>query len=387
MNILIIAGEYWPHWSLYKIFDNNYCTKYFIFYKGIFSKEKKNHKVNLLDEKSKSFFLWPFKILIRTYKLLKEIKNFKPKYIICHHDDAIISVLPTLIIFKLLKINIKFIAYMHAGVKNYEVKNLINIINKFCIKYFYRFFDKIITVSKGNRRMLKKEFGLKNIKVIYNPLDIEDIMKKTKEKKIVKRDKQFVFLTIGRLTEQKGQWFLIRAFYNVCKKNSNAYLLIIGEGELNKKLKNLVSNLNINKNVKFLGLQKNVFPFIKYSDCFILTSLWESFGQVLIEALALNKLIISTDCVSGPREIISPNLKINEKINYPYDGKYGILIEPFKNIITFDNLKAIPLDDKEKCLSDLMIKIMKKRSNKKTIYQALNFDINAIEKKIKNIIR
>jgi len=98
---------------------------------------------------------------------------------------------------------------------------------------------------------------------------------------------------------------------NFFKKVSNLYpylnLVIIGEGEDKNKLKRLSTNFDINQKIHFLGYQKNVFKYLLNAECFILTSLWEDPGFVLVEAALTNLPIISSKCPNGPEEIIKDN--------------------------------------------------------------------------------
>tara|TARA_B100000886_G_C20398222_1_gene481387 strand:- start:1190 stop:1636 length:447 start_codon:yes stop_codon:yes gene_type:complete len=91
------------------------------------------------------------------------------------------------------------------------------------------------------------------------------------------------------------------------EKYSEFELVIIGEGEDELKLKNLSKKLNIEKKIHFLGYQENVFKYLKNAECFILTSLWEDPGFVIVEAALSNVPIISSDCPNGPEEIIKKN--------------------------------------------------------------------------------
>lgn len=153
-----------------------------------------------------------------------------------------------------------------------------------------------------------------------------------------------------------------------------------------------------------------MFKYIKKCDCFLLNSYWESFGQVLVEALIFNKIVISTDCQSGPREIISPELSLDEKIKYPYFGKYGILTRPYilnnnrdnadncDNTDNSNNDKIVGVDISDDAsisntvLKNLLIEVInndknyfKKYSN--GISRSKVFDVENIEKQLVNVLK
>lgn len=259
------------------------------------------------------------------------------------------------------------------------------------IKFFYPRADKTVCVSREIERILKEKYNVQNTQTIYNMMDIEEniqlslenlpeqyreLFNENKEEPFNENQKKsFNFINLGRLTRQKGQWFLIRSFRRVVDQHPHAKLFILGEGILRKEMEELVNKLELTKNVYLLGEQKNIFPFLKNSDCFILTSLWEGLPLVLIEALSMNLPIISTDCKTGPREILCPELDLDNLIDYPYLGNYAILSEPFTNELI---LNEVPLHESEEVLADLMIEIIenpklrKKYSNGQIM--AKNFD-------------
>lgn len=262
------------------------------------------------------------------------------------------------------------------------------------IKFFYPHADKTVCVSREIERILNEKYNVKNTHTIYNMMDIEENIQLSLENLPEQyqelfnenkgelfndiQKKPFNFINLGRLVRQKGQWFLIRSFRHVVDQHPNAKLFILGEGILRNELEDLINKLELNKNVYLLGEQKNIFPFLKNSNCFILTSLWEGLPLVLIEALSLNLPIISTDCKTGPREILCPELGLDDEINYPYLGEYAILSQPFPNEIIFNNLNEVPLSKSEDVLANLMTKIIenpnlrKKYSNGRIM--AKNFD-------------
>lgn len=191
--------------------------------------------------------------------------------------------------------------------------------------------DKIIAVSQGLKKDLfqKAWINPEKIQVIYNPVDIRAIEKLAKEKakKNYLMDKP-VILGCGRLTEQKGFSYLIRAMIIVLKEYRNAQLVILGQGEKESELKNLAKSFHIENNIHFLGFVKNPFKYMTRADVFVLSSLWEGFGNVIVEAMTCGKAVVSTDCKSGPREILAPDNDFNYQTKSIEFAKYGILVPP-----------------------------------------------------------
>jgi N-acetylgalactosamine-N,N'-diacetylbacillosaminyl-diphospho-undecaprenol 4-alpha-N-acetylgalactosaminyltransferase len=192
-------------------------------------------------------------------------------------------------------------------------------INKFLIKILYPKADLVFANSKGNALDLEKNFNIKDIKVINNLFDINQIIKLSKEK--VKLKDGFNFITIGRVDEGKNHQLLINAIANI-----NANLYIIGDGILINKLNQQIKDLSLTNKVFLLGKQKNPYKYLSKADCFVFASTREGFPNVLVEALACKLALISTDCQSGPREILAPDTDISFQLYNRIElANFGIL--------------------------------------------------------------
>jgi len=256
-----------------------------------------------------------------------------------------------------------------VSVRNNPVKNYTKNSQKF-IKLLHPKADKVIAQTKKIEDILNKQFSIEDTTVIPNMSDRAKFKKMSK--KAIREDhkdifdEDFIFITVGSLTEQKAHWYLLRCFKNLSKNNRNVKLVILGDGTLREKLEKLTKSLGLENEVFFLGKVENVFPYLKNSDCFVLTSFYEGFPNVITEALSQNLPVISTDCVSGPREILSPELEMGEKPNYPYYGKFGILIKTFEDKTFFKTLKEEPLSKQEEILAEMMEEFTKDEKLRET---------------------
>lgn len=194
-------------------------------------------------------------------------------------------------------------------------------LNRFLIKKLYPYSDMIIANSMGNSVDLREQFNIDGVVTIHNPFDIEKIIESAKESVELKRDR-FTFITIGRLDSGKNHKLMIDAIAEI-----DANLYIIGEGELREELETQIRELNLNSRVFLLGRQNNPHKYLIKADSFLFTSNYEGFPNVLVEALACGLPIVSTDCRSGPREILAPNSKIDSQLKEDIEvAEYGILL-------------------------------------------------------------
>lgn len=247
-----------------------------------------------------------------------------------------------------------------------------------CSKYS----DITVALSKMVKKDLVDEFGIEGEKIvtIYNHCDstlLHSLVEQESKPEFI-NDDMFYITTIGRLNYQKGQWHLIRAFKEVLNAVPNACLVIVGEGELEDRLKQLVIDLNISEHVVFTGYIKNPHKILEYSEMFVFPSLFEGLGNVLLEALAFHKAIISTDCNAGPREILAPDTDLNIVTIKRSKEKYGILVP----VMGKEHFNAYePLDNKELELSKAIIELHNDESLRKSYERAAEKRIKDFDKK------
>lgn len=184
-------------------------------------------------------------------------------------------------------------------------------------KRIYPWADGIVAVSEGVADDLAHTIGLprKRIDVIYNPLVTSELLEKVNEPvdhPWFQDGEPPVILGAGRLTKQKDFPTLIRAFALVRKERA-ARLVILGEGEDRPQLKALVDELGVAEDVDMPGWVENPCKYMARAAVFVLSSIYEGLGNVLVEAMACGTRVVSTDCESGPREILG-------------GGKYGALV-------------------------------------------------------------
>ena len=198
--------------------------------------------------------------------------------------------------------------------------------SKFMVMFSYKRADLILANSYAIQTDLIENFKIKTpVRVIYNPVDLDYIKSNAAEEAGFVFEKNiFHFITVGNLRKEKNQRLLIQAFFIL--KNLPCKLLIVGGGVMEEELKQKVHDLGLMDKIIFCGFDKNPFKYVSRSDCFVLSSDVEGFPNVLIEALACGKPVISTDCSSGPRELLAPATDLHHRVINKYEiGENGIL--------------------------------------------------------------
>ncbi len=176
----------------------------------------------------------------------------------------------------------------------------------------YPYYRKLVSVSplmnEVSEKSLPKLVDIKRDKFTYceNTINVSEILKKANDPLDEDLRPWFtgtVFLTIGRMSPEKDQEKLIRAFAQAKKILPNAKLIILGDGPLRKQLEILIEDLNMQNEILLAGQRSNPFPALKACDCFVLPSNHEGQPMVLLEALTLGKKIVATD-IPGNRGIL-----------------------------------------------------------------------------------
>ncbi len=289
--------------------------------------------------------------LYNVFKRKKETEKIVKTYQI----NTLISFLPGPNLVNYL-VNVNHVKKIVSIRKFIELKGF----NLFLQKRIVSHVDHVVTVSKKIEMEYEVKTGATNLITIYNPYPVKDIQKLSTQDINPKYEFLFndqVVINIGRLCFQKGQWHLIRAFSEVVKSFPEAKLIILGEGELKDYLVQLIAKLNLPDNVFILNFQSNPYPFLHRSSLFVLSSYFEGLPNAIIEAMVCGVPIISTDCKSGPREILAPNTSLNDVLKQELIyGTYGILIPNFtSNKYLYDE----PLTSEESFMSNVIIKNLK----------------------------
>ena len=314
----------------------------------------KLNEINFLKYLPKGGFIksrisYLFIFIFNFFKLRNLLNKKKPEYLIVH-------LMTSLPIF--LSIMLKNKTNIILRISGHPKLNIIRYL-------FWKLFSKKIykvtcpTVATYKYLLQKNIFDKNKLSVLRDPAIILNEYSKKKFDRIEQSQfykKKFI-IGIGRLTKQKNFAFLILAFEKILKKYPDYILLILGDGEQKMKLIELINRLKIQDKVFLLGFQNNVYKYLFKADCFILSSLWEDPGFVLLEAGLSNTCVISSNCMNGPQEILS-------------NGQNGFL---FENNNLNDLLRKFDEFKKEKVFDLNKKKLkLKKEIKKFTLYSHFN---------------
>ena len=308
-----------------------------------------NLKFNLSKSgyfKSRFYFVLIF--LINFFPLLHLLKKRQPDFLIVH-------LLTSLPLFLLLIFNFKtkFILRISGLPRlNFLRKILWKLISK-----------KIFLVTCPSNETLEyirstNIFEKKKLNLLYDPIiNVSLVHNNLKEKIDNMNLKKDYFLSIGRLTKQKNHILLIKLFEIKVKEKQNLFLYILGDGEEKLNILKEIKKSNLENNIFLLGHIKNVYPYIAGAIAVISPSLWEDPGAVMIESGFCNKVVISSDCISGPKEFLM-------------NGEAGYLFRN-NNLSSFNTAIDNFLRETHKNISIKKIKI-KRNTKKYTMFSHYN---------------
>ncbi len=231
--------------------------------------------------------------------------------------------------------------------------------------------DQVLSCSKEIMRQLHNDFNYDKSSYIYNPLDVEDIREKGKEavSDYPFSEEDYVIASMGRNDYIKGMWHLVKAFSLVHKEEPKAKLLVLGAGDWSG-YEELAKKLGAGDAVFFPGVRKNPFAYVAKADLYVCASNHEGFPNAVLEGMALGKPVISTDCKTGPREILLSESQYEDlieripdgsSIKEPIIGDFGILVPDMDETVNMDpdvitdgerilaaEIKKVLLDDRLK---------------------------------------
>ncbi len=210
----------------------------------------------------------------------------------------------------------------------------------FLIKKLYNKADVVIPVSQFAGLDLQRNYGVKaeRVKVIENMYDLKEVQQLSSQQ----LPEEYAFLeserfivNVGRLHNQKAQWILIKTLAEI-DSSERPKLVLLGDGALKQELLEYARSLDLGvstsdsvdpaADVLFVGFVRNVFAFVSRAQCFALSSLYEGFPNVLVEAMSTGIPVIAADCPSGPREILAPSTSLEEQTSQAEMAQYGVVV-------------------------------------------------------------
>jgi glycosyltransferase involved in cell wall biosynthesis len=293
--------------------------------------------------------------VIKLYQLIKE-----------EQPDIVFSTLGSMnMILAILKPffkSVKFVARESSIVSIKNKKERYPKLFDFLYKTIYSNFHLIVSQSIYMKKDLIENYSIhkEKIRVINNPVDIDSIVEKSYTKELKEK---INLLAVGRLNKVKGYDLLLET---ISKSNNKYQLTILGEGQEENSLKELVNTLNISDRVFFLGFQANPYTFMKEADLMILSSRYEGFPNVVLEANTCGTPVVAFDCPGGTGEIIE-------------NGVNGFLVECGNVDVLAETInKAIIFNFDESTIKNL---IKEKYSLKQIMNQYETALINTLDNK------
>ncbi len=215
------------------------------------------------------------------------------------------------------------------------LRNYTDVEERLKIKLFTRRADLMVCCSQTIEKVLEEQFHFHKTATLYNLYDVKAIQKKAKqqEPKLPWEDydeegrKIRCMVSMGRDDDMKGFWHMLKVFYLVHEKMPQVRLILMGAGRFDYYRK-LAEDFNITDAIYFAGMQREPYQYLKKGEIYLLTSLNEGFPNALVEGMSLGLAAVSTNCMTGPAEILleDGNASLLEKQETVIYGEYGILV-------------------------------------------------------------
>jgi len=324
----------------------------------------KNIKIIKIDATRTLFSFFKIKKILSIYSK----KRFNKKIYISNQNYS--NILTSFLLKDFHEFKSILIERNHLDELNYY-ESFKDFCKKIIIKKLMKLNYKNATIIIGNTKKLSKDlsnFIDSKVKTIYSPTNSKEVMKLSKSyvPTNIKKDKSRIrLLSVSRFTKRKDLITLLKAFFIISSKFSTIDLILIGYGPELNNINNFIKENNLSKRVFVLPPKKNPFPYFLISDLYVMPSLYEGCPNSIIEAILLNLPVISSDCNTGPSEIL-------------LNGKGGFI---FKKKDASSLANKIKLFMKNKEVFNKKLKIAKKsiyRFEEKNIIKQYNDLLNII---------
>jgi len=267
--------------------------------------------------------------------------------------------------------------YLSAYLKSLDTPG--RLLGKYLTKVLYPKADLVVPNSLLIKIDLQEKFNLNNrFYVINNPIDVKAIEQLQLDEVDHSLFDQFTFIHVGGFRAEKNHGMLVDAF-NLVKDLDCKLLLVgksLGKAEDEKKIREKVEQMNLQSRIIFVGFDSNPYKYLHRSGCFVLTSNFEGFPNSLQEALACNLPVISTDCRSGPREILAPATDVRFSVESQFEiAKYGMLV-PVNNAKILAEAMRHMYNDKE----------LQSQYRSRAMVRASDYDVSRVVKEFNKVL-
>lgn len=316
--------------------------------------------LGLSPQEDKTEFLYLLRVLVKRFFVLLKLKR-SGEYKACISGLSSANMVNVLTKTRKCKTIISIRIYMSQAIEN--TSPIKRHIKRASVVFSNILSDKIVTVSESSKKDLIDNFFADESSTvsIYNGYNLSLMRNLAKSSLSSEENAKLFSLTdtkllvnIGRLESEKCQIALVRIFSEINRKLPATKLVILGQGRLHNVLETFINKMGLKNKVLLWGFEQNPYRILANSYLFLLTSINEGFPNAMVESMSLGIPIISTDCDSGPREILAPDTDISYKTENEIEmAEYGVLCP-----ILEENHLNEELNYSEKLFSSAVIKLL-----------------------------